>query len=355
MYLEAISLTQFRSYKRQTVLFSPLTIIVGENTAGKTNILEAVSMLSTGKSFRADKDVDTIQFGSDFARVDATLQDDNQPVKMSVQLLNNSSTFHKRYLVNDIGKRLNDFVSFFSSIIFSPQDLEIISESPTMRRKYIDGVLNTTSSEYRGALTLYTKALRQRNRLLGLVKDGKRIFAEDEFSYWNTLLIDNGNVITTHRKKYLEYVNFANKEVYNLELSYDSSLVTKERFEKYKNAEIASGVTLIGPQRDDILINIPETHRPIREFASRGEQRLAVLQLKLLEVDYVKTHTDTQPILLLDDVFSELDRQNIQHLSRLLSDQQTIITTTHIQDVPEEILEKAKILHVPDDLKSPTE
>lgn len=351
MHLSAITLTNFRSYKRQTITFSPLTIIVGENTAGKTNILEAVQMLSTGKSFRADKDIDTINFGADFARIDASLRDNRDSVKMTVQLLNNSTTFHKRYLLNNIGKRQNDFASFFCSVIFSPQDLEIISESPTMRRKYIDGVLTTTFKDYRVAHTMYTKALRQRNKLLGLIKDGRRQYSADEFSYWNNLLLEHGTTISNYRKGYIAYINESHQEIYTLELEYDASLVTLDRFEKYKDAEIASGVTLIGPQRDDILIKLPNSNRLIREFASRGEQRLAILQLKLLELLYVRKETHKNPILLLDDVFSELDRQNIQHISRLLPEQQTLITTTHIQDIPEDILSEAFIIHLPEDLK----
>ncbi|HRN96598.1 MAG TPA: DNA replication and repair protein RecF [Candidatus Levybacteria bacterium] len=350
MHLATITLTHFRTYKRQTITFAPLTIIVGENTVGKTNILEAVHMLSTGKSFRADKDLDTIQFGADFARVDAILQDDSERVKITVQLLNNSAVFHKRYLLNDVGKRLVDFASFFCSVIFSPQDLEIISESPTMRRRYLDGLLSATSSAYRSAHITYTKALRQRNRLLGLIKEGKRRYSADEFVYWNSLLLEHAKTISEHRQRYIDYVNTTHKNVYPLELSYDASYVTSERLEKYKDAELASGVTLIGPQRDDIVIQFPNTHRLIREFASRGEQRLAILQLKLFELTYVKENTNRQPILLLDDVFSELDAQNIDLISRLLPEQQTIITTTHIQDVPKEILSEALVLHLPEDL-----
>jgi len=352
MQLATITLTHFRTYTRQTLSFSPLTIIVGENTVGKTNILEAIHMLSTGKSFRADKDVDTIQFGSDFSRIDAALQDDNSTVKMSVQLINNSTIFHKRYLINGVGKRLVDFASFFCSIIFSPQDLEIISESPQMRRRYGDGLLFATSPEYRVAHTTYMKALRQRNKLLGLIKAGKRHYKADEFVYWNNLLLEHAKTIHTHRQQYIEYVNAAKQEIYPIELSYDASLITPERLEKYKDAELASGVTLIGPQRDDIVIQFPNTDRLIREFASRGEQRLAVLQLKLFELEYVRKHTNTQPILLLDDVFSELDSSNIAHIVQTLPKQQTIITTTHIQDIPKKILSEALVLNLPQDLKN---
>lgn len=351
MQLHSLTLTHFRSYGRQRIELAPLTIIVGENTIGKTNILEAVHILSSGKSFRAEKDVDTIQFNKNFARIDAILQDENDSVKITVQLLNNSRVFHKRYLLNDVGKRLSDFASYFCSIIFSPQDLEIISESPTMRRGYLDSVLSATSPGYRNALLQYSKALRQRNRLLKLIQDGKRRYSADEFTYWNSLLLEHGNTISSDRKQYVEYMNRVPKDAYALEVTYDASLMTMERLEKYKEAELASGVTLIGPQRDDMLLYFPGTTRLIREFASRGEQRLAVLQLKLLEIAYVKEHSDKEPILLLDDIFSELDSHNISLISHLLPGRQTIITTTHIEYIPEEILKQALVLRLPEDLK----
>lgn len=352
MQLAAITLTNFRTYTNQTFTFTPLTIIVGRNTIGKTNVLEGVQMLSHGKSFRAEKDVDTIKFGSNFARIDGLLQDNSRSVKMTVQLLNNSAVFHKRYLVNDIGKRLADFVSYFYTVMFSPQDLELISDSPTMRRKYIDAILSTTSREYRTALKIYTKGLKQRNKLLGLIKDGKRLFSETEFSYWNTLLQDNATIITNHRKEYVEFLNTSSKTAFPVKVVYDHSLFTPERILKYHSAELASGVTLIGPQRDDFLIQFAQTNRAVRDFASRGEQRLVVLQLKLLEIDYITQVTGEKPLLLLDDVFSELDSENISHISHLLPNQQSIITTAHLEHIPEEILQKAKIIRLPEDVKN---
>lgn len=352
MRLQALTLTNFRSYSKQIINLAPLTIIVGKNTAGKTNILEAIHILSTGKSFRAEKDIDTIQFSKNFSRVDGLLQDDSDSVKITVQLLNNSATFHKRYLLNDVGKSLNSFVSIFCSILFSPQDLEIISESPTLRRKYLNSVLTSTSSTYRSSLTAYTKALRQRNKLLRLIREGKRSYNLDEFSYWNDLLLEHGNLISEQREKYVEFINEAQKDAYDIEVEYDSSLITPERLEKYKNAELASGVTLIGPQRDDLNIYFAGTKRLIREFASRGEQRLAVLQLKLLEIEYVELNADKKPVLLLDDIFSELDSQNISHISHLFPGRQTIITTTHTEYIPNDILDQSLILKIPEDLEA---
>lgn len=350
--LTKLSLQNFRSYKSQYFTFAPITIFVGKNTIGKTNILEAIHMLATGKSFRAEKDVDTINLESDFAKIDAILEDNSNRVKISMQLLNNSATFHKRYFLNDVGKRQNNIAQVFYSVIFSPQDLEIISESPTMRRRYIDGVLSLAHSEYSHAVTTYSKALRQRNRLLGLIKDGKRVYSQDEFLYWNSLLMDNATIIFQYRKRYLEYLNTAEKTAYELHITYDTSLVTQERLDKYKEAELASGVTLIGPQREDFLIQFADKKRLVREFGSRGEQRLSVLQLKLLEIEYLFQETGQKPILLLDDIFSELDSANIDLISRMLPHQQSVITTTHLEHIPSEILNQAKIMRLPKDLEN---
>jgi DNA replication and repair protein RecF len=351
MFLKTLSLTNFRSYPSQTFSFSPLTIFVGKNTMGKTNVLEAIHMLSSGKSFRAEKDVDMIKLGQGFATIDAQLQDDSHTVKISTQLINNTTIFHKRYLLNGVGKRHSDFADFFCSTIFSPQDLELISESPNHRRRYIDTILSMAFPLYRRALSTYTKGLRQRNKLLGLIREGKHRYSPDEFTYWNTLLIEQAALITEYRQNLVSFINESEKKVYDLSITYDTSEFTESRLTKYKDAERAAGVTLIGPQRDDFLIMFPDKTRLIREFASRGEQRMTVLQLKLLEIFYLKEKTDQIPLLLLDDIFSELDAQNIAHIARLLPSQQTIITTTELDYIPEEIVRHAKIVTLPIEIR----
>lgn len=341
--LKSLKLVNFRTYTNISFTFSSTTIIVGPNTIGKTNILEAIHMLSTGRSFRAEKDVDTIQFDTEFARIEAEVKRDSETDQLVLQMVKQPTTLQKRFLLNTVPRRQSEFASKLSSVLFAPHDLALISESPSLRRRYIDAILVQADSTYRRASLAYEKALRQRNKLLSMVKDGKRIYSDKEFEYWNTLLLENSTIITQQRAEYIEYVNVSDKTLFPLHLTYDHSIFSLERVEKYKDAEQAAGITLIGPQRDDISIEFPN-HKPVKEFASRGEQRLAVMQLKLLEIAYLNKALGENPILLIDDIYSELDQENISLVTRLLPEQQALITTTHLEFIPEEILNPAKII-----------
>lgn len=345
MTLHSLQVINFRTYTKKSFTFSPITIIVGPNTIGKTNILEAIQMLSTGKSFRAEKDIDTIMLGKEFAKIEAVIQDDSSKDILSLLLTKNERGFQKKYLINNVGRRHQDFTTKIVTVLFSPSDLEIITDSPSHRRSYLDSILLQADTEYRASHIMYEKSLRQRNRLLSHVAEGKRMYSAQEFEYWNDLLLTHGTVITKKRRNYIDFVNAATKTIFPVALFYDHSEVTSQRLEKYHEAEKAAGVTLIGPQRDDISIQFTD-ERSIREFASRGEQRLSILQLKLLEIEYLKKTTQKNPMLLLDDIYSELDSNNIAHVTKLLPDQQTIITTTHLDFIPEEVLQKASIIHL---------
>lgn len=344
--LHSLKLVNFRTYTNKTFKFFPITLIIGANTVGKTNILEAINMLVTGTSFRAEKDSDLIYFGRDFARVEAVLQSENETILISLLMQKMERSLQKRFLVNGIPRRKLDIASKITTVLFAPHDLEIISESPSIRRRYFDNILSQADPFYHQALNTYEKALRQRNRLLSLVQEGKRPYSNKEFEYWNSQLLEQGAYLTQKRQEYLEYVNSAPHTTFQLQLTYDHSIFSLERAEKYRDAEVSSGMTLIGPQRDDFLIQFP-TERLIKEFASRGEQRLAILQLKLLEIEYLKKSTHAQPILLLDDIFSELDAQNIEKIVPLLPESQAIITTTHKELVPKEFLPHVSIINLP--------
>lgn len=343
MVLQTLQLTHFRTYTKKSFSFGDVTIFVGPNTIGKTNILEAIQMLSTGKSFRAEKDIDTVKLGNDFGKIEALLSHHDSTTTLTLQMVSDTKGFRKRYLVNGIGKRLFDFSSHITTILFSPADIELVSESPSLRRKYIDHILFQAHPEYRYAHVQYEKALRQRNRLLSDIQEGKKAYTAEEFDYWNTLLLEHSHVITTYRTQYVQYLNATEKKIFDLRVTYDMSLFTTERIQHYHSAELGAGITLIGPQRDDFLI-LFQNNRMVKEFASRGEQRLAVLQLKLLEIDYLTKHASSQPILLLDDIYSELDTHNIELVTRFLPHQQTIITTTHTDYIPNDVLKNASVI-----------
>ena len=344
--LKALTLQNFRSYKKTTFDFNNSAIIIGPNTAGKSNIIEAIFLLSNGKSFRAEKDAQMVRLGNEMGRVSAK-QNSGEPdleVVVTTGEVAGVRTQYKRFFINGVAKRRTDFVGNLPSVLFSPQDLELVGGSPGKRREFLDNVLEQTDRDYRIAHLGFTKALKQRNAILELAKDtGRNI--DKQIEYWNSLVIRNGSVITQKREEFIKVLNEAEKSVFDFRIEYDKSEISKERLEKYYNAERASGVTLVGPQRDDVFIYF-EKEKALKSFGSRGQQRLGVLQLKLIELNYIKEKLGEAPILLLDDIFSELDEEHINLILSIIDDQQTILTTTHEEFIPAKIKGKMEVIEL---------
>lgn len=358
MYLKHLFLQNFRNYSKAEFNFSKsTTLVVGPNTAGKTNLIEAIFFLSTGKSFRG-RDEDAICFGKEVGRIRA----DNLEIVFANREgrfipHRSGAGFIKKYLVNGVSKQRVNFVGRLPSVLFTPSDLEIITSSPGTRRSYLDSVLEQADREYRRASNLYKRAISSRNRLLENAKKlGRR--NQELFDYWDNLIIVNGNLITETRASFIDFVNNSAKEVFNFHAEYDKSLISKDRLLEYKDAELAAGVTLVGPHRDDFVINIfvdkNSTARNIKAFGSRGQQRLAVLQLKIIELKFLTEKLGEKPLLLLDDIFSELDSEHIdlvleQTRLRLASPNfngQAIITTTHKEFVGKKFLEGSSVIEL---------
>ena len=349
--LNSISLQNFRNYKKTTFEFGHSTIIIGSNTVGKSNLIESIYLFSTGKSFRADKDSQMVLIGQEMGRVKGVVSQDSENIDLEVMVtvgeVAGVRAQYKRYFVNGVAKRRADFVGNLPAVLFSPKDLEIVVGSPGVRRELLDNVLEQTDRNYRIALLGYTKALRQRNALLELVKDtGRRI--DKQIDYWDSLVIRNGSVLTKSRESFIKYLNEAKKEVFDFTLEYDKSEISRSRLDQYKEAEVASGVTLVGPHRDDVKIKFDSmnTGLELKSFGSRGQQRLGVLQLKLLELAYIKDKLSVEPLLLLDDAFSELDEGHINLILGIIPNQQTIATTTHEEFIPAKIKGKMEIIEL---------
>ena len=391
MVLKQLSLQNFRNHAKASFDFPyGTTVVIGQNAVGKTNLLEAICVAAAGKSFKSEKENQLIQFGKSVCRVKAVIGSDADtdagpvgqhptptasltdvqsrrssggpmPATRSLDMdeasedlevvLSQSETgyLQRKYLVNGVSKRRVDFASHFQVVLFTPLDLDIVSGQPSARRNFLNEVLEQVDPEYRLAFSLYTKALRQRNALLEQTqKSGVR--DEERFSYWDDLLIANGQIVTERRGEFIEYINEQEKPLFSFQLEYDKSLISEERLEQYKHAEIGAGVTLVGPQRDDVLI---KTHQSgsknmelVKHFCSRGQQRLVTLELKKMQIAYLKQHTQAQPILLLDDIFSELDSQHIRHVLELIGENQTILTTTHKEFVSEKILTMPHVIEL---------
>jgi len=344
--LKSISLQNFRSYKKQEFSFENSTLIIGPNTSGKSNLIEAIYLLSTGKSFRTDKDAQMLSFQEEVGRVKGITEDNELEVVITNGMVNGGSQY-KKFLVNGVAKRRVDFSGNLLTVLFSPQDLEIIVDSPSLRRNFLDEILEQTDRNYRVAVIAYTKALRQRNALLEQARE-TGIRNEKQLEYWDNLVIENGNIITSGREAFINFINVSSKDIFDFIIEYDKSLISKERLLQYEKEEVAAGVTLVGPHRDDfsvLMVNGDKPAHNVKFYGSRGQQRLAILQLKTLELLYVERILGKRPTLILDDIFSELDENHILLILREIGKQQTIMTTTHREFVPQKLLKLMKIIN----------
>lgn len=354
MSLSTITLQNFRSYTKKTFLFSDnTTIIVGANAAGKTNILEAIMMLAVGKSFRAGADREVIRWNTDISRIGSLVGDTKLEVMLTNGIVGGAHAPLKKYLVNGIPRRMIDFLGNVRAVLFWPEDLEIITDSPSIRRKYLDTVLIQVDREYRRNLLSYERGIRQRNKLLDQISDGTATRAQ--LLFWNQLLIRAGSYITEKRATFIDFINMTKLVDHQFVIHYDHSVISEARLDQYKYEEVAAKSTLVGPHRDDFHIQSHEytdkkdtvgSDRDMNKYGSRGEQRLAVLWLKLAEVSYVEKETGSRPILLLDDIFSELDHAHRALVAELTDKQQTIMTSADFESVPSDIRKHAAIITV---------
>lgn len=343
MVLKHLILQNFRSYEKVSFTFSPqTTLIVGPNTSGKTNLIEAIYLLATGESFRAEKESEMVRFGESVGRVVGG----DQETKLEVVLPTDSP---KKFLLNGVAKRRVDFAGQLRVVLFSPLHLDLITDSPSLRRRFLDHVLSQVDREYRVATTDYAKALRQRNALLERAQE-TGIRDKRQFAFWDEALIRSGEIVTKKREEFISFVNNTPKDVFDFVTLYDKSIISQARLAQYEEAEVAVAATLVGPHRDDFSLlmfnNKRQTTHDVKLFGSRGEQRLAVLQLKFLELAFVEEKTGKRPLLLLDDIFSELDNEHIALVLARHGQQQTIITTTHKEFIPGKLLKTMGVIEL---------
>ncbi len=348
MFFKHLSLQNFRNYTKKDFDFpDKTTLIIGPNTSGKSNLIEAIFFLVTGRSFRVDNDEQLINFGKDIGKINSKIGDKKLEVMIAKAGVGGHSRSFKKYLVNGVAKRKTDFIGNFFAVLFAPSDLEIIIGSPGMRRDFIDNVLVQTDRDYRLAVGFYEKGLRIRNALLHKAKEtGTR--DEKQFVYWDNLLIVQGQKVTQKREDFIEYLNDSKKDILNFKIFYDKSIISKDRLLQHKDAEVGSGITLVGPHRDDFVINLisKTAEHDVKFFGSRGQQRLAILQLKILELNFIEEATQNKPTLLLDDIFSELDEEHINLVLDMTQSQQTIMTTTHEEFIPKRLLKGVNVIEL---------
>ncbi len=361
LHVSRLSLVSFRSYAATETMFPPgPQVVVGDNAAGKTNLLESMVVLGLGHSHRASADGELISWGADFTRVEVDLAP--EPTRLEMVIARTSAGGgRKRVLVNGVARRPSAVAQALSVVLFAPEDMLLIVGSPSGRRAAIDSLVAQTVPAASATMANYGRALTQRNNLLKAVRDG--FAAPDELRFWDQVVIDDGAQIVDWRQATLTSLaaplQAAHAEIAPdeppLELAYVSKETPgpdettrdaiKRRLAETAEKEQWNGQTLVGPHRDDIAF--VSGGRDLSTFASRGQQRTAILAFKLATTD-VLTHTFARPpLLLLDDVFSELDPQRRAHLVRRIGElPQAFVTTTTADDLDPALIAQATVWKV---------
>lgn len=348
--LSSLRLRNFRSYSDASFEFEQgVNIVVGPNASGKTNLLEAILMLSYGRSYRA-KDRDTVQHSKDWARIDAL--HNNSPRTLKLESNPQSSRVLKTFEIDGLPKKRLQLADTIPIVLFEPTDLQLLTGSPERRRSFLDALLARTEPDFSRLARMYERTLAQRNAFL---KQGAR--NKSELFVWNLRLSEAGGKIAELRLGLVDQINkklgkhykdVANenkeiKAVYQTELgpaSYGSHMLKK--LEQEVSRDITRGFTGVGPHRDDMVLYFGE--KTAIETASRGEVRTLVLGLKMLELEMVEKAREQKPLLLLDDVFSELDGARRKALTEFLKDHQTFITTTDADVVIDHFMKSAHVI-----------
>lgn len=338
MIIKSLELTNFRNYDSLSIQFDKGTnILYGDNAQGKTNILEAIHLSATTKSHKGSKDRDIIQFGREEGHIRTYLEKDGMEVKVDMHLRNSKS---KVIAINGQKiKKASELLGILNVVLFSPEDLSIIKNGPSERRRFVDMELCQLDPFYLYNLNHYNKIVDQRNSLLKDLYLNPSL--RDTLSIWDSQLVSFGSKIIERRKLFVDQINDIICEIHHklsggretLVIQYEPD-VTIEDFEKKcqlnQERDIKYKQTSTGPHRDDFSFLIGDID--VRKFGSQGQQRTAALSLKLSEIELVKKISKDTPVLLLDDVLSELDSNRQNFLLNHIGEIQTIITCTGLDD-----------------------
>ena len=239
----------------------------------------------------------------------------------------------RKVLLNGVARRRKELHGKFPTVLFRPEDMELISGSPAHRRAYLDDVLSQGDSDYAFSLEQYQQALKRRNALLDVLREGRTTRAS--FAFWDATMIKHGGILHEKRSQFLEWMQRDVSFPISYQIQYDSSQISEDRLRKYADAEVAVGYTMVGPHKDEIRVEQCDggTKKEIALYGSRGEQRMCVIWLKIVALTYLHEKLDQKPMLLLDDVFSELDERHQSLILPLLQMYQTILTTSNPESV----------------------
>ena len=361
MILKQINLVNFRNYENLKLKFyKGINILYGSNAQGKTNLLESIYYLGLTKSHRPIIDNNLIMNGKNSSNIEGIINNGKLDKKLKINFDSNNK---KLFIDNNQIKKVSDYISNLNIIIFCPDDLELIKLSPQVRRKYLNMELSQLYSNYYIVLNEYTKLLKIRNNYLKKYNK-KEIVDDNYFDILTNYLVDKAILIYKMRYKFINKINDYCTIIYknimnidNFKIIYkpniDNLNIFDENFKnnllniinKNKEIDIKFSCTLIGPHKDDFEFYLGEKN--LKLYGSQGQQRAAVLVLKLSEIELFKKYKEETPILLLDDIFSELDDSKKNNLLKyIVKDIQTIITTTDLNNLDKKLIKKSKIFKI---------
>ena len=366
MYLRTLQLDHYRNYDQVALEFSPDTnVLIGENAQGKTNLLEAIYVLALARSHRTNNDRELIQWDREFAKITGQVQRTVGQVPLELVLSHKG----KKAKVNHLEQaKLSQYIGQLNVVLFAPEDLNIVKGSPAVRRRFIDMEFGQMSAKYLYNISQYKSILKQRNQYL---KQLQRHQAKD-LVYLGVLsdqLAAYGAEVTVARYQFLQqmekWAQKLHQEItkgrekltfhYQTQLEYEQVSQDSETlyqlfqalYEQYQRREIEQGTSLVGPHRDDVQFIVND--KDAQSFGSQGQQRTTALSVKLAEIDLMKEQTGEYPVLLLDDVLSELDDLRQTHLLKTFQNKvQTFLTTTSLENVKKEIIATPRVFTVTD-------
>ncbi|MCI9617411.1 MAG: DNA replication/repair protein RecF [Eubacterium sp.] len=352
MIVKRVELSNFRNYELLKLdLDKKTNILYGKNAQGKTNVLESVYVCSTTKSHRSNKDAELIKLDSDEAHIKLYIEKNNREQRIDIHLRRNKS---KGIAINGIPiKKASELFGVFNVVIFSPEDLDIIKKGPAERRKFIDMELCQLDKIYVYNLTNYNKIVIQRNKLLKDINFRPEL--KQTLEVWDHQLAEYGSKIIERRQKFIKEINNIMKPIHReltggveeINIVYNKNCEAEDllkTLEENRERDIKYKSTSAGPHKDDILFFHEDKN--IRIYGSQGQQRTVALSLKLAEIELVKKLINDLPVLLLDDVLSELDSDRQNHLLKSLDNIQTVITCTGLDEFIENRFKINKVFQV---------
>ena len=354
MKIKSLKLKNFRNYDLLDLTFDDsANIFYGDNAQGKTNILEAVYLSGTTKSHRGSKDRDLIEFGKEESHIETIVEKNGIDYQIDMHLKKNSP---KGISINRMPiRKASELFGIVNLVFFSPEDLNIIKNGPAERRRFIDLELSQLDRVYLSNLANYNRVVNQRNHLLKEIGFSGYEKHAGTLEIWEMQLIQYGNKIIERRKAFIEEMNEIISSIHKkltggreeIRILYEPSnkeLTFEQALRKYKDRDLKLKSTSVGPHRDDICFM--EGDLDIRRFGSQGQQRTAALSLKLSEIELVRQSIHDTPVLLLDDVLSELDKHRQNYLLDSIHDIQTLITCTGVEDFVNHRFSINKVFHV---------